>query len=366
MILSSERVTFGSTNYPVILSEDFSGLKNEISKFEKISKLFIMTEKKIASLYLKYIQSELKDFHPVVIIVKGTEKNKHIDNLKSIYKKLILNGADRKSFILAFGGGVVGDFTGFVAATYLRGVRYAQVPTTLLACVDSSVGGKVAVNVDYGKNMVGAFYQPQFVFAPLFTLDTLKKKEWNCGLAEVVKHSFLKGGEFLDYVRSHSRKDINALSPVVRRFIEDSVKYKTYIVSIDEKETGLRALLNLGHTTAHAIESATNYKKYSHGEAVSIGLVTCLILSSKKLGFSGNSFTDAVRILKNYDLPMACDLKPALIVSHMKHDKKAEGNSLKFVLLKELGLAEYGITVAETEILEALSEQSKMADSHNV
>ncbi|MBE7412052.1 MAG: 3-dehydroquinate synthase [Leptospiraceae bacterium] len=360
MIFSKEQVRFGSTNYPVIIAENFLGLSEELSRFEKISKLFILTEKKIADLYLKDIFKELKKFNPECILIGGSEKNKHIDNLKSVYQKLILKGADRKSFFLAFGGGVVGDFVGFVAATFLRGVRYAQIPTTLLASVDSSVGGKVAVNVDYGKNMVGAFYQPSFVFLPIYTLNTLKKKEWNCGLAEIVKHSFLEGGDFLNFIENHSRKDIHALSPVVRKCIEDSVKFKTKIVSIDEKETGLRAILNLGHSTAHAIESATNYRKYSHGEAVSIGLVTCLILSKNRLGFSEKSLNRSITILKNYELPLNHSLKPSLIVSHIKHDKKNEGDTIKFVLLKNFGEPEFGVSVSKEEIFNTLKIQNSI------
>lgn len=362
MQISEQRVKFGNTNYNVVLYENFEGLATELETIQNVSKYFILTEKKIAKLYLKTLLTELeKTNKPVsVIYIKGKEKNKHIDRLKKVYNQLIDLNADRKSVILALGGGVVGDFSGFVAATFLRGIRFVQIPTTLLACVDSSVGGKVAVNADKGKNMVGAFYQPELVFAPLFTLNTLKSKEWKCGITEVLKHSLLTGGSFFEFMKTKKFEDVKDQN-TLKIFIDESVKFKTSIVAEDEKETGKRAILNLGHTLGHAIESLTDYKKYSHGEAVSIGLVLALFLSKEKANLSESVFLEVLTIMKNLELPTQDkSLSPKKLVQHMLHDKKTSDKKIKFILLPSIGSATWGNIVEEEEILSAIHLQNKL------
>lgn len=356
-------VVHSTGQYPVILYENFQGLGEELRKIGNVSQVVIITERNIGQMYLKYLEAELAGFEKPIhtIFIKGGEKNKHIDRVKKIYHELIDLDADRKSVLVALGGGVVGDFAGFIAATYQRGIRFIQIPTTLLACVDSSVGGKVAVNVDKGKNMVGAFHQPCFVFIPLFALATLSQKEWKCGLAEIMKHSLLSGGEMWEDFRSHSRNDIQPQSEILRKFILDSVKFKAGVVGQDEKESGLRAILNLGHTTAHAIESRTKYKKYSHGEAVSIGLVTAIYLSQKKLNFPKEKIQEILNVMDEYALPIVDRTKPSEIIEHMEHDKKKDGNDLKFVLLEDIGKPQFGIPVDRKEILGVLKDQRKLA-----
>ncbi|MCW7463484.1 3-dehydroquinate synthase [Leptospira limi] len=356
MKLSEREVVGSGFVYPVELHEDFVGLSEKLKDLKKISHVFVLTSREIAGIYEKYLIKELKNSSlPFSFIyLKSGEKNKHIDRVKKVYHQLIEADADRNAVIIAFGGGVVGDFAGFIAATYQRGIRFIQVPTTLLACVDSSVGGKVAVNVDSGKNMVGAFYQPQFVFAPLFTLSTLPKKEWSCGLAEVVKHSFLDGGNFFETLSKSKRSDFFEKSDILRYAIEESVRVKSSIVSQDEKESGLRAVLNLGHTTGHAIESLTLYKKYSHGEAVSVGLVTALLLSKELVGFSESNFQKAISLMSQLELPTVLEEKPDLVLKHMEHDKKKDGNTLKFVLLEDFGKPKFGVPVERKQILEIL------------
>lgn len=364
MQLSEQRVKFGNTDYKVVLYENFDGLSTELAKINNVSKFFILTEKKIAKIYLKPLLSELEKLNiPVaVVFIKGKEKNKHIDRLKKVYNTLIDLNADRKSVLLAFGGGVVGDFTGFVAATFLRGIRFVQIPTTLLACVDSSVGGKVAVNADKGKNMIGAFHQPELVYAPLSTLTTLKKKEWKCGLAEVLKHSLLTGGDLWKFMKEAKFEDVYNENSL-KVFIEESVKFKTSIVAEDEKEIGKRAILNLGHTLGHAIESLTDYKKYSHGEAVSIGLTLALILSKEKSGLNENTFSEILRVMKNLDLPIQDkELSPEKLVKHMLHDKKTSENKIKYILLSEIGSASWGNIMQQEEILSAIYQQNNLSD----
>ncbi|TGL67478.1 3-dehydroquinate synthase [Leptospira jelokensis] len=356
MKLSEREIVGSGFRYPIELHEDFVGLSEKLSSLKKVSHVFVLTNREIAGIYEKYITKELKNTSiPFSFIyLKAGEKNKHIDRVKKVYQQLIEKDADRNAVIVAFGGGVVGDFAGFIAATYQRGIRFVQVPTTLLASVDSSVGGKVAVNVDSGKNMVGAFYQPEFVFAPLFTLSTLPKKEWSCGIAEVVKHTFLDGGAFLETLSTRKRSDFFEKSDTVRYAIEESVRVKARIVAEDERESGLRAVLNLGHTTGHAIESLTAYKKYSHGEAVSVGLVTALLLSKSILGFSESNFQKAISLMNQLELPTVLEEKPELVLQHMEHDKKKDGNTLKFVLLEDFGKPKFGVPVDRKMILETL------------
>ncbi|GBF50699.1 3-dehydroquinate synthase [Leptospira ryugenii] len=364
MMLRSREVKGSHFSYPVELHEDFQGLRERLTSLPKVSSIIIITNRKIAGIYEKYIVKELRDsaipFH--ILYTKEGEKNKHIDRVKKIYHELIKLDIDRKAVLVAFGGGVVGDFVGFIAATYQRGVRFVQVPTSLLASVDSSVGGKVAVNLDMGKNMVGAFHQPEFVFAPIFTLSTLPKKEWSCGLAEITKHAFLDAGPLLTLLEKAKRSDFQPKSSALLDSIDESVRIKSLVVGQDERETGLRAILNLGHTTGHAIESLTKYKKYSHGEAVSIGIMTALLLSRELLHFPEASLQRAIRVMKALELPLQIKENPEDILKHMFHDKKREGNQLKFVLLEDFGKPKFGITVGRDQILKTLLLQKGMKE----
>lgn len=359
--LSQNKVKTEVNEYEILLYETFSGLGEELEKLESFTKVFVITEKQIADLYYAELETELSkiSIEPVLICIKGKEKNKHISQTYSVYNSLIQNQVDRKSLILALGGGVVGDFSGFIASTILRGIRYVQIPTTLLACVDSSVGGKVAVNADLGKNMIGCFYQPSLVFAPLHTLQTLPKKEWKCGLAEVIKHSLLSGEKFFDKLKNVTRVNYKKLENIVF-YINESVALKAKIVSEDPKEQGKRAILNLGHTMGHAIESYLNYKKLTHGEAVSIGLITALILSENILGLSLDVREEVLWIMKNLSMPYKIDIEPKVAVEHMKYDKKNVNDSILYVLLKSLGEATYGNVVHENEIMKAIEIQKQI------
>jgi 3-dehydroquinate synthase len=361
-ILKENSVNLESHNYKVILSESFNGI-NDYSKYiQNISSFQIITEKNIYDLYSSELSSELSSTNIPFnyIIIKGKESNKHISKVGSVYNQLIQNKADRKSVILALGGGVVGDFSGFIASTYLRGIRFIQIPTTLLACVDSSVGGKVAVNADLGKNMIGSFHQPELVFAPIHTLiNTLPIKEWKCGISEVIKHSLLDGKDFFDKMKTINKRDFKSLENI-SFYISESVRYKSKIVGIDPKEVGLRAVLNLGHTTGHAIESFLNYKKISHGEAVGIGIITALLLSQKIMGLAEDILASTVKIMKRLGLPYKTNLNPSTLVEHMKHDKKNSKGKIYFVLLSALGDPKFGVEINETEIINALNIQNKL------
>lgn len=357
-ILSENSIKIDSHEYKIILGENFSGLKDFLLNFETVSSFQIITEKKIYDLYGKELKSELENLNIPIhfIFMKGKEKNKHIKKVKSAYNQLIYNGADRKSVIIALGGGVVGDYAGFISATFLRGLRFVQIPTTLLACVDSSVGGKVAVNADLGKNMIGAFHQPILVFAPIHTLSSLPEKEWRCGYAEVLKHSLLSGGSFFNFMSSITQEETKKTENIVN-YIKESVQFKASIVSQDPKEKGVRAVLNLGHTTGHAIESLLNYKKLSHGEAVGIGLVTALMLSMEKFKFPEEAFFNTLKIMNAFGLRKSIKLNPNKIFKHMQHDKKTIKGKIYFVLLNSPGDFLFGVEVTEEEIIRVLQKQ---------
>lgn len=282
-----------------------------------------------------------------VILLKQGEEEKHIRNLQPVYEKLLDGGVDRKSVILALGGGVVGDFAGYVAATILRGVRFLQFPTTLLAAVDSSVGGKVAVNLDRGKNMVGAFYHPAFVYFNVDTLRTLPETEWVCGLAEMAKHAMLSSDKSIfDFLEKHAGHMRDPASDDLVQAVMQSIGVKASVVGQDEKEEGLRAVLNLGHTTAHSIESVTGYSTFSHGAAVSRGLVTMLFLSQAVLGLGDDDAARMLGLLERLRLPMGtAGLNADDLLAHMKYDKKTEAGVPRFVLLKGIGSPEFGCRV---------------------
>jgi 3-dehydroquinate synthase len=275
------------------------------------------------------------------IEIPDGEQHKNLDWANAIYTSLLTNMFDRKSALVALGGGVIGDLTGFAAATFLRGVPFIQVPTTLLAMVDSSVGGKTGVNHAMGKNMIGAFYQPKKVLMDLSVLKTLPKEEFLSGMAEVIKYGVIRDAAFFDYLVNNREKilslDPDALSHVIQR----SCEIKAEVVSKDECEGGLRAILNYGHTVGHALEKAENYTM-RHGYAVAIGMVYAARLAHKT-GLCDASVSQRVEeLIKSYGLPTdlsALSRKPAVteLMDTMQIDKKAEGGKVKFVLPKKIG-----------------------------
>ena len=318
-----------------------------LSEIRRVSRgeIFLISQKGlencVMSSLLEYLRPLFPNINPSdrLFYLEVGEENKHLDRLGSVYNWLLEKGADRKITILAVGGGVVGDFAGFVAATFQRGVDFIQLPSTLLAAVDSSVGGKVAVNVKYGKNMVGAFHQPRLVYFNSELLRTLPEKEWICGLAELLKHSFLqKSGTLLKILRGNAKNIRDTSSTELQRVLMESIRVKAEIVEEDEKELGARAFLNLGHTTAHSIESVTRYTRFSHGEAVSRGLVTMLLLSRRICGLSSESELEMIDLMREYLLPLdTAGLSAEDLYADMKYDKKSVSGEPKFVLLEERG-----------------------------
>jgi len=296
-------------------------------------------------------------FEPVLITVPAGEKSKRIAVVEKCYDQLAAHRLERKSFIVALGGGVVGDLAGFVAATYLRGIPFVQVPTTLLAQVDSSVGGKTGVNLKAGKNLVGAFYQPQLVLCDLDTLKTLPKREYVSGLAEVIKYGIIFDAVLFTQLERSLPKLLQRNAPTLRAVIARCCEIKADVVGQDETESGLRAILNFGHTIGHAIENSSGYGKFLHGEAIAIGQVAAAKLSQKLLGLPTGDVARIEKLLLQAGLPVKVKLNPAprkKLFAAMKLDKKVSGGEVKFVLAEKIGRVKFDCRVAPETIHEVI------------
>ena len=335
-------VDLAERSYPIHIG---SGLCTQAQLIpEKLlqGKAVVVTNETVAPLYLESVLSALrtKGAECIPIVLPDGEAYKSAQTLNKIYDALLFNRCERKTPLIALGGGVIGDLTGFAAATYQRGVPFIQIPTTLLAQVDSAVGGKTAVNHPLGKNMIGAFYQPQVVIADMDTLRTLPPRELAAGMAEVIKYGFIRDAEFLDWLEKNIDR-LTALEPEALAFaVERSCRNKAEVVAGDERETGARALLNFGHTFGHAIEAGMGYGSWLHGEAVAAGMVMAARFS-EKLGFIGKADVQrVVDILVRAKLPVAAPaLGAARYLDLMGHDKKVEGGKIKFILLRKPGVA---------------------------
>ena len=300
----------------------------------------IITNTTIAPLYLNRLKTTLTSagIECIEIVLPDGEQHKNWQTLNQIFDQLIAHRCERKTTLIALGGGVVGDMTGFAAATYQRGVPYIQVPTTLLAQVDSAVGGKTAINHPQGKNMIGAFYQPKLVLADTETLTTLPNREFSAGMAEVIKYGLIRDLLFFEWLEGNMEKIIARDHESIVHAVYESCRNKAEVVAQDEKETGIRAILNLGHTFGHAIETATNYNTWLHGEAVAMGT----ILAAKLSRIIGNlEQRDVERIstlFNNIGLPtIAPKLGIDRYLELMALDKKVAGNRIHLILIRRIG-----------------------------
>ena len=312
--------------------------------------------KKFAKAALKSLSAS--GFDPVLITVPAGEKSKNIATVEKCYDQLAKHRLERKSFIVALGGGVVGDLAGFVAATYLRGIPFVQVPTTLLAQVDSSVGGKTGVNLKAGKNLVGAFYQPRLVLCDLDTLKTLPRREFVSGLAEVFKYGIIHDPVLFAQLERNLPKLLRRDQKTLRDVIARCCEIKADVVGQDETEDGLRAILNFGHTIGHAIENSSGYGNFLHGEAISIGQVVAAKLSQKILGLPSSEVGRIEKLFIRVGLPVRIKLNPGTrkkLFAAMKLDKKASGGEVKFVLAQKVGKVVWGQKVASALIEDVLA-----------
>jgi 3-dehydroquinate synthase len=319
----------------------------------------IVTNTTVAPLYLDALNRPLAaegvDILP--IILPDGEEYKNSDTLNLIYDALLTHHCERKTTLIALGGGVIGDLTGFAAATYLRGVPFIQVPTTLLAQVDSSVGGKTGINHPLGKNMVGAFYQPKLVLADTSTLNTLSDRQLSAGLAEVIKYGLIRDLPFFEWLEQNIGALLARVPEALAYAIKRSCENKAEVVIADEHEGGVRALLNLGHTFGHAIEAGMGYGNWLHGEAVAAGTMLAATLS-QRLGWISEASVSRIRALfERAGLPVnAPDLGVAAYLEHMAIDKKVENGKMRFVLLKGIGSAVITADVSEKVLRETLRE----------
>ncbi|MDD2976676.1 3-dehydroquinate synthase [Aquabacterium sp.] len=339
---STVAIDLGDRSYDILIGEGLLQDPATFAGLPKSSKALIVTNTTVGPLYTAALRDAIAPHHKAVLDVELPDGEQYKDwpALNQIFTKLLEEAADRKTVLYALGGGVIGDMTGFAAACYMRGVPFVQVPTTLLAQVDSSVGGKTAINHPAGKNMIGAFYQPQRVICDLATLDTLPQRELLAGLAEVIKYGPIADAEFLSWLEAHMDQLLARDRAALKHAIQRSCEIKAWVVGQDEKESGLRAILNYGHTFGHAIESGLGYGEWLHGEAVGAGMVMAADLSAR-LGLIDEGTSQRIRaLIARTGLPVtAPDLGADRYLELMQVDKKAEGGEIRFVVIGPLGQA---------------------------
>jgi 3-dehydroquinate synthase len=357
-VVRTLNVALGERAYPIHIGRDLLAHPEHVLSHLKAKRVAIVTNETVAPLYLVPFAAALREAGIAVteIVLPDGEAHKDWPTLNLIFDGLLGNRCERSTTIIALGGGVVGDMAGFAAATYQRGIPFIQVPTTLLSQVDSSVGGKTAINHPLGKNMIGAFYQPRLVLADIGTLDTLPDRELKAGLAEVIKYGLIRDLPFLAWCESHMdallARDTEALAYAVER----SCRNKAEVVAADETEQGERATLNLGHTFGHAIETGMGYGVWLHGEAVAAGTVMAAELSAR-MGFIGAADVARVRtVFETAGLPVAGpDLGVARYIELMQHDKKVADGKLRLVLLQHIGKAIITDRAAHADIEAAIA-----------
>ena len=339
-------IDLGERSYPIVIASDLLGAAETFAACPAAAQAVIVTNTTVQPLYAAQLQAALASKYSQVhtVVLPDGEAHKDWQTLNQIFDGLLAHGCDRKTVLFALGGGVVGDMTGFAAACYMRGVPFVQVPTTLLAQVDSSVGGKTAINHPLGKNMIGAFYQPQLVVCDLASLDSLPAREVSAGLAEIIKYGPIADMAFFDWLERNMdalrQRDRTALLHAVKR----SVEIKAWVVGQDEKEAGLRAILNFGHTFGHAIEAGMGYGTWLHGEGVGAGMVMAVHLSHA-LGLVDAAFVARLTgLIERAGLPTRGAVLDAqdnagAYLAHMRVDKKAEAGAIRFVLIDGPGQA---------------------------
>lgn len=350
-------VDTGTKKYPIYIDNNYSGLLNAFKDAGLTGrKACIITDTNVEPLYLESIIKCMgNEFaHISHYAFKAGEVSKNINTICDFYKFFVENQLDRKSFLIALGGGVVGDMCGFAAATYMRGIPFVQIPTTLLSQVDSSVGGKTGIDFMENKNMVGAFYQPEFVYINSETLKTLPDREVSAGLAEAVKYGYIIDSDFLDYFMDKKEDILSLNSQKIIEVIYKSCEAKAYVVSRDEKENGLRAILNFGHTFGHAVETISDFKML-HGECVAIGMIAALYFSYKRGCVAMEDIEKAKKLLTYFRLPIKIkDFSSDEIYNQMFYDKKTKNGKLNIVALNKIGEAYIESNVSEKEVKDAI------------
>lgn len=348
----------GNPIYDITIEKDYSKLASVIK--EQVAsehRICIVSDSSVASFYLEAVVNIAKECVNKVtsFVFPAGEQSKTLDVVEDLYEHLIKEKFDRKDILLALGGGVVGDLTGFASATYLRGIKVIQVPTTLLAMVDSSIGGKTGVDFRGYKNMVGAFHQPSAVYMNLSTLNTLTEKQYFSGFGEIIKHGLIKDTKYYSYIEQHLLELNERNLDILEEVVAESCNIKRLVVENDPTEKGERALLNFGHTLGHAIEKLMNFTLL-HGECVSLGMVTAGYISMKRGMISKNDYDQMVRMLETLRLPTSVSgIDINKIIETSKNDKKMDAGKIKFILLDKPGNAVIKKDVTDDEMKEALS-----------
>ena len=351
----------GKPCYKIIFENTFEHLPEELKKlgYPETTRICIVTDSNVAPLFLQEAREILEKEFPTVssFVFTAGEEQKNLDTIQLIYEKLIREQFDRKDLLIALGGGVTGDMCGFAAATYLRGIDFVQVPTTLLSQVDSSIGGKTGVDLKQYKNMIGAFYQPKLVYINLSVLKSLSEEHFCGGMGEVLKHGLIKDKEYFDWLCSHHRQIRERQMDVLHEMIYRSCNIKRMVVENDPKEKGERALLNFGHTAGHAIEKLSDFKLI-HGCCVALGIAAASFISMSRGKLTKEQYGQICKSLELFGLPcrVPIPMSPDDILNASKKDKKMEAGKIKFILLDRIGEAYIDKTVTDEEIRTAVRE----------
>lgn len=349
----------GDFYYPIYFEKGFEKLAEAVRAEGLENRNFcIVTDTNVAPLYAAQVQMALAPVASKISVFTFTagEKSKNLNTVQQLYKVLVEEKLDRKSLVVALGGGVVGDLAGFGAATYLRGIDFIQVPTTLLSQVDSSVGGKTGVDLDQYKNMVGAFHQPRLVYMNLNTLRSLPAEQFACGMGEVLKTGLICDGDFYQFVCENQDKIQQLDTDLLKKMIRRCCEIKAGVVERDPREQGERALLNLGHTIGHAVEKLMDFKML-HGQCVAVGLVAAARISQKRDLLTQDEYQQIVQGCMAYHLPVYVEgLEPQAVLAATRKDKKMEQGQIKFVLMKGIGSSFIDCTVTDQELLEGIQE----------
>jgi len=359
------RVSLGNRSYDIEISPGLIGkLGAECARLKLGSRCAIITDTNVGREYAKPAYNSLlrAGFEPSLVILPAGETAKSLKSVQSCYDRLASHRLERKSFIVALGGGVVGDLAGFVAASYLRGIPFVQVPTTLLAHVDSSVGGKVGVNLKAGKNLVGAFYQPRLVLCDLDALATLPPREFRAGLAEIIKYGIIYDAALFARLERDLPQLLRRETKPLGEIIARCCQIKAAVVGQDETETGRRAILNFGHTIGHGLEAISSYGKYLHGEAIAIGQVAAAKISHELSGLPAKDAARITALFKRVGLPTEVKLNAGQrlkLFGAMKLDKKVSDGEIKFVLAKRIGQVVWGEKVPPTLIEKVLTAEDR-------
>lgn len=355
-VMETLTVALGERSYPIYIGEALLKRADLLTRHIHGRQVCIVTNSTVAPLYLEDLQQALADYHVTTVVLPDGEQYKNLETLAQVFDELLQSRHNRTTTVIALGGGVIGDMAGFAAACYQRGVNFIQVPTTLLSMVDSSVGGKTGVNHPLGKNMIGAFYQPQAVIADVAVLQTLPRRELSAGIAEVVKYGLISDAGFFAWLEAHMSDllamETEALTYAVRRSCEN----KASVVAADEREGGIRAILNLGHTFGHAIETAQGYGVWLHGEAVSAGMMMALDLSRRMQLIDRAVVERAGALLSQANLPLTApkEMSSEQFLSLMGVDKKVLDGKLRLILLKALGEAFVTDEIDQSLLLQTL------------